>query len=113
KERTGTGEEGACMQMNPSSQQREGFDQSRAGPAVRPGRRVLVVEDEFFLAIQIEDWLSAGGFEVVDVVHTADDAVAIAAAERPGLIVMDIRLANDSDGIHAAREILSQTGIRC
>ena len=87
--------------------------QGHAGKAVRPARRVLVVEDEFFLAVQIEEWLLKDGFEVVDVVHTAEEAVAVAVAERPDLVVMDIRLASESDGIAAALDILARTGIRC
>jgi CheY-like chemotaxis protein len=101
------------MRMNPQEPQHKGLGQERTGEVVRPARRVLIVEDEFFLAVQLEEWLLGGGFEVVDVVYTADEAVAAAAADRPGLVVMDIRLANDTDGIAAAVEILARTGIRC
>ena len=87
--------------------------QGHAGNAVRPSRRLLVVEDEFFLAVQIEEWLLDNGLEVVDVVHTADEAVAVADTERPDLVIMDIRLASETDGIAAALEILDRTGIRC
>ena len=87
--------------------------QGHTGNAVRAARRLLVVEDEFFLAVQIEDWLLEDGFEVVDVVHTAEEAIAVAVAERPDLVIMDIRLASETDGITAALEILSRTGIRC
>jgi len=99
--------------MNPQGSQHADRTPGRAGGAIRPARRVLVVEDEFFLAVQIEEWLLDDGFEVVDVVHTADEAVAVAVAERPGLVIMDIRLASDSDGIAAAVDILARTGIRC
>jgi CheY-like chemotaxis protein len=87
--------------------------QGQAAKAARPARRVLVVEDEFFLAVQIEEWLLGNGLEVVDVVHTADEAVAVADTERPDLVIMDIRLASETDGIAAALEILERTGIRC
>jgi CheY-like chemotaxis protein len=87
--------------------------QGHSAKAVQPARRVLVVEDEFFLAVQIEEWLLDNGFDVVDVVHTADEAVAVADSERPDLVIMDIRLANETDGIAAALEILDRTGIRC
>ena len=98
--------------MNP----REGHPdqaQGQAAKAVQPVRRVLVVEDEFFLAVQIEEWLLNNGLEVVDVVHTADEAIAVADAERPDLVIMDIRLASETDGIAAALAILDRTGIRC
>src|SRR5438309_1498810 len=77
--------------MNPHSAGHEGVRAGHPAGAVQPRRRVLVVEDEFFLAVQIEEWLVAGGFDVVDVVHTADEAIAGAVADRPGLVIMDIR----------------------
>ena len=42
-----------------------------------------------------------------------EKAVESAVAERPDFVFMDIRLANDTDGIGAACEILACTGIRC
>jgi two-component system, response regulator PdtaR len=87
--------------------------QGQAATAVQPAHRVLVVEDEFFLAVQIEEWLLENGLEVVDVVHTAEEAIAVADTERPDLVIMDIRLASETDGIAAALEILDRNGIRC
>ena len=87
--------------------------QGQAAKALHPAPRVLVVEDEFFLAVQIEEWLLDNRLEVVDVVHTADEAIAVADAERPDVVIMDIRLASETDGIAAALEILDRTGIRC
>ena len=104
---------GARMRTNPHSSRPEEFGQGRAENAATPPRRVLIVEDEFFLAVQVEEWLVAAGFEVIDIAFTAEEAIALAVAERPGVIFMDIRLANDSDGIVAACEILARTGIRC
>jgi len=98
--------------MNAQGSQHADRTRGRAGGTIRAARRVLVVEDEFFLAIQIEEWLLADGFEVVDVVHTAEEAVAVAVAERPGVVIMDIRLASETDGIAAAVDILDRTGIR-
>ena len=98
--------------MNPQQSQTDRA-QGHTGNAVRAARRVLVVEDEFFLAVQIEEWLLDNGLEVVDVVHTADEAIAVADNERPDLVIMDIRLASETDGITAALEILERTGIRC
>jgi CheY-like chemotaxis protein len=100
------------MGMNPQESHPDQA-QRQAGNAVHTARRVLVVEDEFFLAVQIEEWLLDNGLEVVDVVHTADEAIAVAETERPDLVIMDIRLANETDGITAALEILDRTGIRC
>ena len=49
--------------------------------------------------------LRSGGFAVVGIAMTADEAVAMAASERPDVILMDIRLRGQRDGIDAALEI--------
>jgi two-component system, response regulator PdtaR len=45
--------------------------------------------------------------------RSAREAVEMAVAYRPDLVIMDIRLESDSDGIDAAIEILRRTGTRC
>jgi DNA-binding response OmpR family regulator len=87
-------------------------ESDNSGSLAKLPRRVLVVEDEFFLAVQIEECLNDDGYDVIDVVHTAEEAVAVAIADRPDVVIMDIRLARDGDGINAACEILARTGIR-
>jgi DNA-binding NarL/FixJ family response regulator len=73
---------------------------------------VLVVEDEYFVALASEDALAEAGFEVVGVATTAEEAVALAGAERPDVVLMDIRLAGGPrDGVDAAAEILARFGI--
>ena len=74
---------------------------------------VLVVEDEYLIAAAVETDLTDGGFRVVAVVNTADDAVRLACETRPDLIIMDIRLVGARDGVDAALEIFAETGIRC
>lgn len=78
-----------------------------------PPTRILVVEDDFLVAAQIEEALSDAGFDVAGIAATADEAVALAQAQRPALVVMDVRLAGERDGIHAATEIFQKLGIRC
>lgn len=89
-------------------------DSDRAGGTGTEGRgRVLIVEDEYFVALASEDALLEAGFAVVGVAATAEEAVAIAGAERPDMVLMDIRLApgGTRDGIDAAAEILARFGI--
>jgi hypothetical protein len=64
--------------------------------------RVLVVEDDFLIAMQTEIALTAAGFEVIGPATTAEEAVAMAGEAQPTLAVMDIRLASTRDGIDAA-----------
>src|ERR1051326_6668459 len=61
--------------------------------------RVLVVEDDFLIAMQTETALREAGFQVIGPATTAEEAVALAADAHPCLAVMDIRLASKRDGI--------------
>jgi DNA-binding NarL/FixJ family response regulator len=84
--------------------------QERAEPKASP--RILLVEDDFLVGMEIESGLADAGLEVVGVAASAAEALAIAERERPALVVMDIRLAGDRDGIDAAIEIQRRLGIR-
>jgi CheY-like chemotaxis protein len=73
--------------------------------------RILIVEDEYFVALVSEDALSAAGFVVVGIAATAEEAIAAAGSEQPDVVLMDIRLAGQRDGIDAAAEIFERYGI--
>jgi CheY-like chemotaxis protein len=75
--------------------------------------RILLVEDDFLIALTLETDLKEDGYEIVGVADTADAAVRIANEHRPDLVIMDIRLVGPVDGIEAARRIRQDTGIRC
>lgn len=77
-------------------------------PGVEPEKglrgRLLVVEDDYFVGLTIENALVDAGHEVVAVAATGEQAIA-AVAQRPELALMDIRLAGEMDGIEAATEL--------
>jgi DNA-binding NarL/FixJ family response regulator len=75
--------------------------------------RVLVVEDDYLVAAEIESALDTAGFDVVGIANSADEALELAGAERPLLAVMDIRLNVRRDGIDTALELFAAHGIRC
>jgi len=79
-------------------------------PVVRP--RILLVEDDYLVGMEIEDGLAGAGYAVVAVARSAEEAVMLAERERPRLVIMDIRLAGERDGIDAAIEIERRLGIR-
>jgi len=85
-----------------------------AGRAKAPaGRsRILIVEDDFLVAADVEAALLDAGFEVAGIAETAETALAAVVAEKPSLVLMDIRLAGSRDGIDAAIEIYRDHGIR-
>jgi two-component system, response regulator PdtaR len=75
--------------------------------------RVLVVEDEMILAMHLEALVSAFGHEVCGIARSTDEALRLAAALTPDVVLTDIRLARGSSGIDLARELHARTGMRC
>jgi DNA-binding NarL/FixJ family response regulator len=74
--------------------------------------RVLVVEDEALIAMELESILEQQGHEVVDAVATEADAIAAARLTRPDLVLMDVRLARGGDGVATAIRLRQELGIR-
>ncbi|WP_128694697.1 hybrid sensor histidine kinase/response regulator [Methanoculleus taiwanensis] len=72
---------------------------------------VLVVEDEAIVARSIEKKLTRAGYTVPAVVLSGEDALGVAAATRPDLVLMDIRLRGAMDGIDTAQEIRDRHNI--
>ena len=66
---------------------------------------ILVVEDEGVIALDIRATLAHLGYSVPGAVATGREAVAKVAELRPQLVLMDIHLRGDMDGVEAAREI--------
>jgi CheY-like chemotaxis protein len=69
---------------------------------------VLIIEDEPIIAMDIETIVRDLGHTVTGVAVTRDEAVSQALARRPGLVLADIQLADDSSGIDAVKDILSE-----
>jgi DNA-directed RNA polymerase specialized sigma24 family protein/CheY-like chemotaxis protein len=69
---------------------------------------VLIIEDEPIIAMDIEMIVRDMGHVVTGVAVTRDEAVQMASAHRPGLILADIQLADDSSGVDAVKDILAQ-----
>jgi PAS domain S-box-containing protein len=67
--------------------------------------RILIVEDEAIVAEDLENLIIDFGYEIVGSVVGADDAVQQAIEHRPDLILMDIVLRGNKNGIDAANEI--------
>lgn len=73
--------------------------------------RVLVVEDEAIVATDIAGTLRGLGCVVTAVATSGEAAIQAAQAMRPDLVLMDIRLKGEVDGVKAAREIGDRFGI--
>ncbi|WP_035646519.1 response regulator [Bradyrhizobium sp. ORS 285] len=67
---------------------------------------VLIIEDETFIAMDLESLVKNLGHNVIGVARTHADAVALAKNKKPGLILADIQLADGSSGLDAVNELL-------
>jgi diguanylate cyclase (GGDEF)-like protein/PAS domain S-box-containing protein len=74
-------------------------------------RRILVVEDERLVAKHIENMVRGLGYEVAGVAATGEDAVRTALGTLPDLVLMDIMLRGDMDGIAASEQIWDKAAI--
>jgi two-component system, response regulator PdtaR len=88
-------------------------DSAGSAKQAEPPARILIVEDDFLVADEIDGALSDAGFDVVGIAASAHQAMELAQSQKPALAVMDVRLAGEGDGIHAAVEIFRKFGIRC
>jgi CheY-like chemotaxis protein len=73
--------------------------------------RVLIIEDEPIIALDLENLVTELGHKVVATAATRAEAVAKALAERPGLVLADINLGEGGSGIDAVAEILNSFDI--
>jgi len=67
---------------------------------------VLIIEDETFIAMELESLVESLGHRVLGVARTHAEAVALTRNKKPGLILADIQLADNSSGLDAVNELL-------
>lgn len=73
---------------------------------------ILIVEDEAFISMDLAALVSEIGHRVTGVARTHGEAISLAAKEMPDLILADIQLADDSSGIEAVKEVMTDLGHR-
>jgi DNA-binding NarL/FixJ family response regulator len=76
----------------------------RGRRALRPAR-LLMVEDDFLVAADMQDRLTEAGFVVVGVANSAAEAIELAARAQPEIAIMDIRILGPRDGVDTAIEL--------
>ncbi len=64
--------------------------------------RILIVEDEAIIAMELERELQSLGYEVTSIVDTSEKAIEKAKIDKPDIILMDIWIKGEMDGIEAA-----------
>jgi CheY-like chemotaxis protein len=86
-------------------------DAGSRGASARSSLQILLVEDEAITALALKRLVARLGHEVCGVTAMAEDAIRLAGEILPDIILMDIRLAGEMDGITAAHEIRQRFGI--
>ncbi|HRX15486.1 MAG TPA: response regulator [Spirochaetota bacterium] len=73
--------------------------------------RIMIVEDEVILTMAIQQTLESAGFEVTPPVLSGEEAISRVQSDKPDLIVMDVTLQGELDGIETTELILKKHDI--
>ncbi len=71
---------------------------------------VLIVDDEFLIAMGLSHQVQDMGLSVCGTAATAEDAISMAQTHRPAVVLMDVRLKGQGDGVDAAIAIHQAVG---
>jgi DNA-binding NarL/FixJ family response regulator len=74
--------------------------------------RILIVDDDPLCALDLEAIAADAGHEIVGRAANGEDAIRLAEQHRPNLVLMDILLAGDMNGVAAAQAIHDRWAIR-
>ena len=73
---------------------------------------VIIVEDESLVALDLEGRINEMGYHVTSVHDNGEDALRAIGAEKPDLVVMDVQIFGDLDGIEVGRRARDEHGTR-
>ena len=73
--------------------------------------KILIVEDEISVSMELQEMLTENGYDVPGVADSGEEAITMARSFYPDLILMDIKLSGKLDGIDAAARIRSRLDI--
>ncbi|MFU8862647.1 MAG: response regulator [Rhodobacterales bacterium] len=106
-----TGELGEIMQVSPA-EAAELLDIAQSEMQASISGRVMIIEDEPIIAMDLQAIVTEMGHTVTGIARTRTEAIALARETPPDLILADIQLADKSSGIDAVRDILEALGDR-
>lgn len=84
---------------------------SNANASLMKPAKILIVEDERIIAESIESSLHSMGYEVTSIVDNGEKSITNAERDNPDIILMDIRINGDMDGIETAEIIRNRFNI--
>ncbi len=73
--------------------------------------RILIIEDELIVAQNLQHWLSGLNYTVSGIAASGEEAITLALADPPDLMLVDIRLSGDMDGVQTAEQIQSHLDV--
>ena len=73
--------------------------------------KIMVVEDEVVIAMSLQRRLESLGYEVVGIFHNAEESIEMAKKLQPDLIIMDIMMPGNIDGITVAETIKAELDV--
>lgn len=76
-----------------------------------PNKKILIAEDEAIVAMGIQDTLKSFGYGISGIVQSGEEVFRHLAEEKPDLLIMDINLKGDLNGIETAEKIKSEFDI--
>ena len=100
---------GPYIRSLPAGYAGESFQTGRLERKGRP-LRIIIAEDEAVFALDLQTMIRDAGGEVAGVAVRGQDAITLAAALRPDVVLMDVHLMGEMDGIEAARAIRGLRG---
>jgi CheY-like chemotaxis protein len=74
-------------------------------------QKILIVEDECLIALDMQDTLERDGYDVTEIAESFLEAVASATRVKPDVVLMDIRIRGPRDGIETAAWIHGEMDI--
>lgn len=86
----------------------EQMDLANGDIAAQLSSRVLIIEDEPLIALDIERLVKSLGHDVTSIARTHKEALMAIKKEKPELVLADVQLADGSSGINAVKDILQE-----
>ena len=74
-------------------------------------KTILIVEDEFLIARDIEEILLEDGYKVINYISTVEEAIDLIEKKKPDLVITDIRLKSEKDGVDLGRYLIEKDTI--
>lgn len=73
--------------------------------------KILIIEDDMMVALNVAESVAAAGFEVVGVAAEAEDGLWLAEQRRPDIAIVDVKLRGEIDGLTVGRELATNYNV--